>query len=299
MNKNKKKLITHNGSFHADDIFATAALSIYLESKGEEFEIIRTRDPEIMKTGDYVYDVGGIYDEATNRFDHHQAEGAGTGAYGIEYSSLGLVWKKFGEEIAGGSKPAKIIERRLCAPIDAWDNGFDVVKSAHEISPYYIQNVFFAMLPTWKEHTEDIDKVFLKCVELAKMILEREIIQARDVVEAEEAILSAYEKSADKRIVVLEKNYPFEYVLFNFPEPIYAIYPRKTGDSWGVKCIRKDLKTFTNRKDLPESWAGLKDEELQKVTGVADAIFCHRARFTAVAKSKEGAIKLAELAVKQ
>src|SRR3989344_7176045 len=97
----KKKLITHNVSFHADDIFAAAALSIYLESKGEEVEIVRTRDEEIIKTGDYVFDVGGIYDESANRFDHHQAEGAGKrenglpAQAGIEYSSLGLGWKKF------------------------------------------------------------------------------------------------------------------------------------------------------------------------------------------------------------
>ena len=39
------------------------------------------------------------------------------------------------------------------------------------------------------------------------------------------------------------------------------------------------------------------DETLQKVTGVEDAVFCHKGLFLAVAKSKEGAIKLAELAL--
>ena len=73
----KKTLITHNGSFHTDDIFACATLSLMLEKKGEKFEIIRTRDEEIIKTGDYVFDVGGVYDEEGNRFDHHQKGGAG------------------------------------------------------------------------------------------------------------------------------------------------------------------------------------------------------------------------------
>ena len=75
-----KKLVTHNGSFHSDDIFAAATLIIYLEKRGEKYEIIRTRDQEIIKTGDYVFDVGGVYDEATNRFDHHQKGGGGGGA---------------------------------------------------------------------------------------------------------------------------------------------------------------------------------------------------------------------------
>ena len=77
METNNKKLITHNGSFHADDIFACATLSLMLEKAGEKFEVIRTRDEEIIKTGDYVFDVGGIYDENLNRFDHHQTGGAG------------------------------------------------------------------------------------------------------------------------------------------------------------------------------------------------------------------------------
>jgi uncharacterized UPF0160 family protein len=291
------KLITHNGTFHADDIFAAAALSIYLKQKGEEFEIVRTRDEEVIKIGDYVFDVGGIYDEEKNLFDHHQTGGAGIGPYGVDYSSLGLVWKKFGKEIAGGEKAARIIEKKLCAPIDAADNGIDIAQIKGEIAPYYIQNVFYAMLPTWKEEGEDIDKIFLKCVELAKMILKREITQAQDMVEAETAIISAYENSADKRIVVLDKNYPFEYILFGFPEPLFAVYPRKTGDAWGVKAIRKDLKTFHNRKDFPVAWAGLRDEALQKISGVDDAIFCHRSLFFAGAKSREGAVQLAKIAV--
>ena len=300
MEPTKKKLITHNGSFHADDIFAAAALILYLEKNNPAsgWEIIRTRDPEIIKTGDYVFDVGGIYDEEKNLFDHHQTGGAGSGSNGIEYSSLGLVGKKFGIKIAGGEKPAKIVEKRLVAPIDAWDNGQDLVVSKHKITPYYLQNIFFAMLPTWKENNDDLDKIFLKCVELARTVLAREIIQAQDMVEAEEKILDAYKNAADKRIIVLDKNYPFEYVLVNLPEPLFAVYPRKTGDSWGVKAVRKDMKNFENRKNFPESWAGLRDKELQKISGVSDAMFCHRALFTAVAKSKEGAIKLAQLAVK-
>jgi uncharacterized UPF0160 family protein len=39
-------------------------------------------------------------------------------------------------------------------------------------------------------------------------------------------------------------------------------------------------------------------KDLQKVTGISDATFCHRSLFYAVAKSKKGAIKLVELAIK-
>ena len=42
----KKKLITHNGSFHTDDVFAVATLLIYLKN---DAEVVRTRNPEIIK----------------------------------------------------------------------------------------------------------------------------------------------------------------------------------------------------------------------------------------------------------
>lgn len=300
-----KKLITHDGSFHTDDIFACATLIIMLESKGEQFEVIRTRDEEIIKNADYVFDVGGVYDEEKNRFDHHQIGGAGRrvpsgreGEAGIEYASFGLVWKKFGEKLSNSIRTSEIIEKRMCLPIDAWDNGFDLVTSKNEIVPYYIQNISFAMHPTWREEDLNIDEMFLKCVEIAKVVLAREIVQAQDMILAEDAVVSFYKNSQDKRIIVLDKNYPFEYILFNFPEPLFGIYPRKTGGNWGLKAIRADdPNTFKNRKDLPTSWAGLRDEELQQITGVSDAVFCHRALFLAAAKSKEGAIKLAQIAL--
>ncbi|MEK7140170.1 MAG: MYG1 family protein, partial [Patescibacteria group bacterium] len=70
-----------------------------------------------------------------------------------------------------------------------------------------------------------------------------------------------------------------------------------TDRTWSAKAIRTDPKTFNNRKDFPKPWAGLRDQELQEVTGVSDALFCHKGLFMAVAKSQKGAIKLAQIAV--
>ena len=95
----------------------------------------------------------------------------------------------------------------------------------------------------------------------------------------------------------MDNNYPYEDVLSNFSEPLYVIYPRTSDNFWGVKAMKKDLRTFDNRKNFPENWGGLRDEELQKITGVEDAVFSHKGLFMVVAKTKEGAIKLAELAL--
>ncbi|OGI56887.1 hypothetical protein A3B85_01335 [Candidatus Nomurabacteria bacterium RIFCSPHIGHO2_02_FULL_37_13] len=291
-----KKLVTHNGSFHADDVFAAAVLSIYLEKRRETFEIIRTRDEEIIKTGDYVFDVGGIYDADKNRFDHHQKDGAGKRDNNIEYSSFGLVWKKFGIELCSSQKAVDTIDQKLAAPIDAFDNGVDLVENKYEISPYFVQHLIFAMRPTWRENLTD-DKMFFKSATMAKEILSREIIQTQDVILAEESVIAIYKKTEDKRIIVLNKNYPYEYILHDFPEPLFVIYLRKNDNFWVVKTIQQDPKTFNSRKNFPSVWSGLCYEEFQKITGVSDAVFCHRGLFLAVAKSKEGAIKLAQLAL--
>ncbi len=300
MTRPTKKLITHDGSFHTDDVFACAALVMVLEKKGEKFEIFRTRDEEKIKNADYVFDVGGAYDEKLNRFDHHQPGGAGSRIFGevkIEYSSFGLVWKKFGADLCGSKTSAELIDTKLVASIDAHDNGFDLVEKKCEVFPYLVQDFFRVMRPTWRETDSKINEMFFKTVVIAKEILLREIIYAKDTILSNQSIISIYKNTKDKRIIVFDKNYPSSELISELPEVFFVVYPRETDNSWGVKAVRNDSKSFKNRKDLPKLWTGLRDKELQKISGVSDAVFCHRNLFMAVAKSKEGAIKLANLAL--
>lgn len=58
-------------------------------------DLKRTRDPAVLNTCDIVVDVGGVYDEKTQRFDHHQRgfeEIFGHG-FSTKLSSAGLVYK--------------------------------------------------------------------------------------------------------------------------------------------------------------------------------------------------------------
>lgn len=289
-NRNKT-LVTHNNTFHADDIFATAVLSMVCEGK---VKIIRTRDEEVIKKGDYVYDVGGVYDEATDRFDHHQAGGAGVRPNGIPYASLGLVWKKYGDQICGSPAVAYQLDKKLVQPIDANDNGVDLIDLKTEVAPYLIQDLFFLFRPSYKE-VQEYDEPFMKLVDLATEILIREIKKMTDALEAEDIVVAAYQNALDKRIVVLDGYYPWGEILSLYNEPLYVVFPKN--GTWRVECVRKEKKSFENRKPLPESWAGQRDADLVKVTGVLDATFCHNARFLIVAKSRDGALALAEKAL--
>ncbi|MFZ2205461.1 MAG: MYG1 family protein [Minisyncoccia bacterium] len=297
MTINNNKIVTHNNSFHADDIFACASFSLLFEKRGETFEVIRTRDAELIKNADYVFDVGGIYDPALKRFDHHQVGGAGKRSNGIEYSSFGLVWKEYGKEIAGNIEVQNFIEQKLVMPVDANDNGIDLYKTNFEnISPYKINDVFAIFAPTALEKFNK-DEQFLKAVVWAKEILTREIKKANDEIEVKKIIQNFYENSEDKRLVVVDEPRVSRYEIWNalqdFNTPLFAVYG--DGEDWSIVAMRMEMNSHQNRKDLPSAWAGLKDEELQKITGVPDAIFCHRGLFLAGAKSKEGAIKLAKI----
>ncbi len=298
--RNKKlKLVTHDGSFHADDIFACATLSLMLENKQKQFEIIRTRDEDIINKADYVFDVGGIYDAKSNRFDHHQTGGAFKRENGIACSSFGLVWRKFGLEVAGKKESADFIEQKLVMTVDANDNGIDLYKNNFpEISIYTLQDVLSIFSPTALEDIEK-DEQFFKALVWAKEILSREIKKANDQMEITKIIVDFYKKAKDKRLIIIDKPKVSRYEIWNalqkFPEPLFAVYG--DNEDWSIVAMRKTEDSFGNRKDFPKSWAGLRAKELQDMTGVKDAVFCHNNLFLAVAESKNGAIRLAELAI--
>mgnify|MGYP001564109313 CR=1 FL=1 len=297
--KKSLKLVTHDGSFHSDDIFAAATLQIYLEKKGEAFEIIRTRDEEIIKNGDFVFDVGGIYDEKNNRFDHHQVGGAGKRENNIPYSSFGLVWQKFGIEIAGSGDTADFVEQKLVTPVDANDNGIDLFQGNFpDILAYTVQDVFAIFSPTALESLEK-DEQFAKALVWAKEILRREIKKANDQTEIRKIIRDFYTKTKDKRLIVIDAPKVSRFEIWDalqyYPEPLFVV---SGGDEdWYTVAMRKEKNSFGNRKDFPAPWAGLKMKKLRAITGVSDAVFCHNNLFLAVANSKEGAIKLAQIAV--
>lgn len=289
-----KKIVTHSGNFHTDEVFASAVLSIFYDGA---VEVVRSRNPEVWGSADYVVDVGGVYDAEKGRFDHHQEGGAGARENGIPYSSLGLVWKHFGEQLCGSVEAARLIDEKLVQPVDAADNGIDTYEIIGHATPYVFQSAFGAFRPTWKEKNRTHDMGFTEAFAFARTVMLREIQIARDTVEGERVVLEEYRNTQDKRLIVLADHYPWEMVLTKYPEPLYVVKPDHQEGNWKVMAVRASDHTFQNRKSLPESWAGKTGTEFAHVSGVDDARFCHNKRFIAVAGSKEGALKLAQIAL--
>lgn len=291
----KPTIVAHNARFHSDDVFAVATL---LELLGDA-TVVRTREPELVEKGDYVVDVGNVYDPALNRFDHHQIGGAGKRNNGIPYASFGLVWKTYGEKLAGSKVVADMVDKHLVQPIDAMDNGIDLYTAKiPDVQPFIFQDITGLFNPTWKEDDSNIDETFLRLVSFARTVIQREIKHATDNAAMTSVLEKAYAEAPDKRIIVLDEPMPWDNleIINSHPEPLYVVRPNRQDPNWKVEAVRTSLFTFECRKYMPEAWGGKRHEELAMVTGIPDSVFCHNNRFLAVAKTKESALQLAQMA---
>lgn len=79
-----KIIVTHNGTFHADEITAIALIQIFVDPM---VSIDRVPHQSTINKADYDYviDIGRQYDPTKGLFDHHQWQGG--------KSSAGLIWE--------------------------------------------------------------------------------------------------------------------------------------------------------------------------------------------------------------
>src|SRR3989344_3701023 len=209
--KKKLTVVTHNGSFHADDVFACATLILWAEKENINLKIVRSRDEEVIQKADIVVDVGMEYDPERKRFDHHQRGGAGNHDNAIPYASFGLVWKEYGAEICGGKEIAKMIEVRLVMPIDARDNGISIsIPNEHGILDHRTSGMISSFNTTWLENYEDTDKQFKKILNFVKEIVKREIASTKSEFNGVRFISEENQKQNSPAILILDKHVDWE-----------------------------------------------------------------------------------------
>lgn len=291
--KSKKTVAVHSGNFHADEIFSVAVLSLYLK---EKLKIIRTRDDAVYLKADYVFDVGQEYNPAKNKFDHHQVGGVSKRPNGIPYATLGLVWREFGVELTGSQEASEIIDKKLIAPIDADDNALEICSGfIFDIRPYSVSDYIIYRNSVCEE--SERQSVFEELVIWAKDLIRMELKIVSRYLDGCKKIEVIYNSTSDKRLIIFDQDYEGIDILANYPEPLFVVRPYTATDFWKISCVKIKGEKFKNRVYLPASWGGLRNGELAKVTGVEDALYCHHQCFMAIAKTKEGATKLAKLAL--
>lgn len=294
---NRANCITHSGTFHADEVFATVLLSLVLDN----INILRINEVDESK----IYKEAIIYDVGLGELDHHQAGGNGKRNNGISYAACGLIWKKYGirilENIGISSDNIDYlfnkIDKNLIQFIDANDNGITPsIKTDYKYIS--LASIIASFNPNWDEDV-DADIRFMDAINLAKIVVRNEFESEISKLKAKSKVENAI-NSSENNIMILDKFMPWkEFILESnlnkAKDILYVVFPSNRG-GYNVYAVPKEEGSFENRKSFPKEWAGLRDENLQKVTGVKTARFCHTACFICTAETKEDAMKLANLA---
>jgi uncharacterized UPF0160 family protein len=289
-------IATHNGSFHADEVFAIATLGLL----GEPIEVVRTRDSAALAEADLRVDVGFRDNAATGDFDHHQRDFDSARDNGVRYAAFGLIWREFGARACDGDREvADAVDQTLVQAVDANDTGQQTTQSLIDgVHPLSVNAIIGGFNPRWDETLtpeEERDR-FDAAVALAQGILSREIASVASCRRSQRVVRDAILASPDRRVIELPVNAPWKQVLVpEAPDALFVIYPKRQG--FGLEAVPRELGSFANRRDLPAAWGGLEGDALVAATGVEDALFCHAKRFLAVARSRAGIERMAQLAL--
>lgn len=284
--------ITHSGTMHADDVFATAFLELYLG----DIKLFRTTSVDFDEIGKNTL----VYDVGRREFDHHQVD-ALKRENGITYCSFGLLWRKFGKDflekrnIEFVDEVFEGIDKDLIEGIDADDNGiFPKIEADYKVKT--TSNIIKLFNPSFNSD-EDESEQFLKAVTLAKMIFEEELLYINGkVIAAKKVIELLANRDKDCKYLVLDEFLPYEETLLSTEEAnniLFVAYPSNRG-GYAIKTVPKSLEDRTARMDFPEEWAGLSNEELESVSNIEGLKFCHLGRFIVSCADKEVVYKVLE-----
>jgi uncharacterized UPF0160 family protein len=253
------KVVTHSGTFHADDVFAFSILREALDS----FGFARTRDSAQIEAADLVFDVGGVYDVARGRYDHHMRD-LPRRPDGTPYSSVGLIWRDFGRNALPKLIPGidedlldvvwQDIDTGFILAIDQADNGVGSASQGH------LSLLIEAFNPTWTSG-QSYDDAFLEAADFARGILVRACRQAHAEAEAQSSVLAAARKAPDPRVIVLNHKLPWEKAVFEggLRDLLFIIYPNEDSTSWYCRTIPPEPSSFGQRLPLPEAWRDRRD----------------------------------------
>lgn len=262
-----KKGFTHNGLFHADDVFSAAFLRLLRPEI--EFE----RGSSVPADFD-----GIVFDIGVGEFDHHQSDNASR-PDGTPYAAFGKLWKAF----APGRYPQAVVQQMddcFIRHLDAADNGVEC---------NLLSEAVHTMNPAWNSQRKEAE-AFEEAVDIAGRILSCRIesccAELEAVTKVQEAILRA-----ENGILQMDRYYPWEKTVQNVPDIQFVIFPSARG-GYSVLTVPVDGVTGTRRVGFPERWLGNPDKEL-------GMIFCHPANFIAVTNTREQAVQVAQIAIRE
>jgi len=256
-----------------------------------------------------------------------------TDKYTIKLSSAGLIYKYFAKEIIRNILQKTDEERKennewtdqqidaiqhfvycnLIEGVDALDNGISQYDS--ENTPKYrvltdLGSRVQRLNPNWKETNKDPEQE-MERFEQAMTIVEDELLHfVKDCAYSWLPAQSLVQNAIDNRfkvhssglIMELPQFCPWTDHFFEMeekqdvqPKILFLIFPEINSmiTTYRIRAVPVHSKSFELRKGLKEEWRGVRDDELENVTGIKGSMFVHASGFMAGNKTKEGAIQMA------
>ncbi len=272
---------THGGTFHADDVTACALLLLF--DQIDRDKIVRTRNQEELDRCEFVCDVGGIYDPALKRFDHHQSDYTG------KLSSAGMIWSYLLLRGIIDEATYNYFNQALITGVDDIDNGRDFPKIGHCSFSQVVSNFVPAMYDADEAAQA---QAFKEALTFVLGHLTRLLERFRYIQGCRAKVAASME--GGPVALIFDEPLPWMDSFFDLGgekhPALFVIMP--SGTHWKLRGIPPDNEQkMAVRMQLPAEWAGLLDEELKKVSGIPGAIFCHKGRFISVWETKEDALR--------
>jgi len=240
----------------------------------------------VLNTCEYVCDVGGIYDEKRKLFDHHQQD------YQGPLSSAGMILNYLLNTGILSQKERDFFEYSIIMGVDAHDNGKELYSRGVCTYSHVISN--FNSIPH-ESNIEIQNEAFFHAVDFALAHLSRMWQRYNYMQSCRQFVASAMQN--DRDCLMFDKSIPWLEIFFEMDgakHPArFVIMP--SGHHWKLRGIPPTLEERMKvRVPLPKEWAGLIEADLQNVTGIPGAIFCHKGRFISVWETKEDALAALE-----
>ena len=276
-----KKIMVHDGIFHADDVTAVAVYQIFTK---ELTYVIRTRDEEKAISADLVFDVGNTYD-GNKFFDHHQ-NNVPVYDNGIKYAAVGLVL----DHVCHDKDLKEYILNHGLYAVMAKDNGQEIPEGVSDENPF---NFVSSMNETWKGNLygHRQDNLFKMAVEISAIIIQHQLEKHEAIKLVNEEIHDTNGARLTNHILYLAEFMPWQETVISYNKEhdnedfrIELVVFRQKENDYRVQVVPKDFDTF-------ESWVRLDKEKAEKFE---ELNFFHKAAFLAGFKTKEAAIAFAK-----
>ncbi len=284
----QRSLGTHDGTFHADEVTACGLLLLF--DLIDRDKIVRTRDLEKLKKCEYVCDVGGEFRPEEKRYDHHQTD------YRGDFSSAGMVWEDLKRRGIVDEPIYDFFNHSLIMGVDAHDNGRTIYAPGWATFSQIISN----FVPPLYDAPSDVqNQAFFEALTFVEGHLRRLLERFRYIRSNREKVAAAMAKN--EKFLLFEEPLPWLESFFDLGgeahPALFVIMP--SGGHWKLRAIPPTLEQrMKMRQPLPASWAGLSNSDLERVSGISGAVFCHKGRFISVWETKADVLKALEEVLK-